>query len=314
MPDLPFSAVGVATPRRSLFVPGVPELPIGRRVVLPGRGTTFVRELGGPPGAPVLLLVHGWIATAGLNWFTSFDTLAGTFRVVAPDLRGHGRGIRSRRRFRLADCADDLAALCEVLRIRRVVAVGYSMGGPVVQLLWRRHPSVVAGLVMCATSDRFVHRSRDRLVFTSMMSVAAGISGAVGMALFRDAAGPGALTDAVAYRRARSIQRWAAEEMRRHDWTAVLQAGRALGTYDASGWVGAIDVPCAVVVTDRDRAVPPALQLGLAARIPGATVHRVDAGHTACAGPALAGPLLDACRDVATRAGLLRGGAGAPAP
>jgi pimeloyl-ACP methyl ester carboxylesterase len=141
-------------------------------------------------------------------------------------------------------------------------------------------------------------------VFTAMMSVAAGVSGAVGMALFRDAAGPRALSSARGYRRARSVQRWAAGEMRRHDWTAVLQAGRALGTYDATSWIGAIDVPVAVVVTDRDRAIPPAAQLAFAARIPGATVHHVDGGHTVCAGPALAGPLLDACREVAARAGL----------
>lgn len=297
--------MGIPTLRPSLFAPGGPDLPPGRRVQLPGRGTSFVREVPGPPGAPVLLLVHGWMATGGLNWFTSFDALGATFRVVAPDLRGHGRGIRSRRRFRLADCADDLAALCEVLGLPRVIAVGYSMGGPVAQLLWRRHPSVVAGLVLCATADRFVHRSRDRLVFASMMSVAAGISGAVGMVLFRDAAGPGALSSAGGYRRARSIQRWAAGEMRRHDWTTVLEAGRALGTYDATGWVGTIDVPVAVVVTDRDRAVPPAAQLAFAARIPGSSVHHVDGGHTACAGPALAAPLLGACRDVAGRAGLL---------
>ena len=36
-----------------------------------------------------------------------------------------------------------------------VVVVGYSMGGPVAQLLWQRHPDLVAGLVLCATSDRF---------------------------------------------------------------------------------------------------------------------------------------------------------------
>lgn len=296
--------MAVTAPRRSLLSSGGPDLPPGRRVHLPGRGTTFVREVAGPPGAPVVLAVHGWMASGGLNWFTSFDALGTAFRVLAPDLRGHGRGIRPRRRFRLADCADDLAALCDALGLRRVVAVGYSMGGPVVQLLWRRHPGVVAGLVMCATADRFVHRSRDRLVFTSMMSVAAGVSGVLGMALFRDAAGPGALSSTAGYRRARSIQRWAADEMRRHDWTAVLQAGRALGSYDATGWVGAIDVPVAVVVTDRDRAVPPATQLAFAARIPGASVHHIDAGHAACAGPALAGPLLGACLEVAGRAGL----------
>src|SRR5688572_10610877 len=110
---------------------GEPVLPYGRRVELDGRGTMFVREVDGPAGAPTLLLLHGWLASGGLNWFQAFPALSEHFRVVAPDMRGHARGIRSRRRFRLADCADDAAALIEHLGTGPVVAVGYSLGGAV---------------------------------------------------------------------------------------------------------------------------------------------------------------------------------------
>jgi len=41
-----------------------PALPPGREVVLPGRGSTFVREVAGPPGAPTVVLLHGLGATA----------------------------------------------------------------------------------------------------------------------------------------------------------------------------------------------------------------------------------------------------------
>ena len=85
-------------------------MPPGRRVELPGRGTTFVREIAGPSGAPTLVLLHGWMTTADLNWCTSYGALGRHFRVLALDHRGHGQGIRSRR-FRLEDCADDSRCL-----------------------------------------------------------------------------------------------------------------------------------------------------------------------------------------------------------
>src|SRR5438045_2544202 len=106
------------------------ELDLGRFVDLPGRGRTHVIDIDGPPGGPTVLVLHGLSATAALNWFPSLAPLSRTYRVLAIDHRGHGRGIRSPRRFTLEDCADDAAALCEQLGVPRVVPVGYSMGGP----------------------------------------------------------------------------------------------------------------------------------------------------------------------------------------
>jgi len=125
-----------------------PEFPSGGPLVLPGRGTTFVRKIDGPLGAPTLLLLHGWTATADLNWFRCYKPLSEHFNVVALDHRGHGHGIRSRRLVRLEDCADDAVAVCDVLGIEQFIPVGYSMGGPIAQLIWRRHPERVSGLVL----------------------------------------------------------------------------------------------------------------------------------------------------------------------
>src|SRR3954447_7624854 len=107
--------------------PPIP-LPPGRRVELPKRGPMFVRELGGPPRAPTIVLLHGWMATADLNWLPSYKPLSRAFRVLAVDHRGHGRGLRSNRPFTLETCADDVAALADTLGIERLTAVGYSMG------------------------------------------------------------------------------------------------------------------------------------------------------------------------------------------
>ena len=50
----------------------------------------------------------------------------------------------------------------DVLGIESAIVVGYSMGGPVAQLLWHRHPKKVDGLVLSATSHSFVLGVRER--------------------------------------------------------------------------------------------------------------------------------------------------------
>ena len=118
---------------------GEAATPLTSLVELPGRGATRVWECPGPRRAETLMLIHGVAVTAELNWGKVLAPLARYFRVIAADLRGHGDGIRVGSRFRLEDCADDVAALAAVLGIRKFVAVGYSMGGMVAQLLARRH-------------------------------------------------------------------------------------------------------------------------------------------------------------------------------
>jgi pimeloyl-ACP methyl ester carboxylesterase len=276
-----------------------PPLPLGRRVELPDRGTTFVRTIAGPAGAPTVVLLHGWIASGGLNWFNAFEPLSAHYNVIAPDLRGHGRGIRTRRRFRLADCADDVAALLDELDSGPVIAVGYSMGGPVAQLLWHRHPRLVEGLEFCATADRFLIGARERMVFNTVMAAAVGTTktGAwVGRwPVVRRWATPGTAA------RPTNLRTWAAGEMRRHDLVKLMEAGEAIGSYTARSWIRFIDVPTAVVVTDRDRAIRPDEQMHMASLIPGATLHHIDDGHAVCAKREFGPVLVDAVHSVADR-------------
>jgi 3-oxoadipate enol-lactonase len=248
----------------------------------------------GPEGAPTLLLLHGWVATGGLNWFQAFETLGDRYHVIAPDLRGHGQGIHARRVFRLADCADDCAATLVALGTGPVIAVGYSMGGPIAQLLWRRHRDLVSGLVMCATSSGFFPNRRERLSYQSAMLTAVAAARAATLTRTLPAI-PG-----LGVRPAR-LPMWLADETRRHDWRAIVEAGHSIGTYHANRWIDQVDVPAAIVCTTRDRGVRPELQLALADAIPGTTVHGIDEGHLACALPDFGRVLREACDRVADR-------------
>ncbi|MEU9326446.1 alpha/beta hydrolase [Streptomyces canus] len=110
-----------------------------------GRLRLFHTDLG-PAGAQALLLVHGW-GGDGREWSPHAETLADRFRLVVPDLRGHGRSPVPSDGNTPVAMADDLAGLVESLGTGPVVAVGHSMGGQVTNLLAVRHPALVRSVI-----------------------------------------------------------------------------------------------------------------------------------------------------------------------
>jgi 3-oxoadipate enol-lactonase len=250
-------------------VPPVP-LPPGRTVTVPERGEFFLRDTGGD--GPVVLLVHGWMFPSDLNWAQSYGPLrrAG-YRVLAMDLRGHGRGLRSSAPFRLSDCADDAAGVLSALGVGPALVVGYSMGGPVAQLLARRHPAAVAGIVLCATALDWSD-PRTRAFWRAM----GGLRLLLGA--FPHGSWKAGMRLAGAPSRGSS---WVAGELSRGSARDLAEAGRELGRFDSSSWAGQLTPPAAVLVMTRDRLVPPHKQRALAEALGVAPVP-VDGDHDAC--------------------------------
>lgn len=274
MAPRPAAALARRRPRRTppagSPVPPVP-LPDGRTVSLPDRGEVFVRDTGGD--GPAVLLVHGWMFPSDLNWLQTYRPLARAgYRVLAMDLRGHGRGLRSADRFRLRDCADDAAELLAALDVDQALVVGYSMGGPVTQLLAQRHPDRVAGFVLCATALDW-NDPKQKLAWRAM----GGLRAVLGVfplgtwqAMVRLSGGD------------RRESSWVTSELSRGSARDLAEAGRELSRFDSSEWVGDLRQPGAVVLTARDRLVPPRKQWALAKAL-GVEPEVVDADHDACA-------------------------------
>ena len=276
--------------------PVAPPLPLGRTVDLPGRGETFIRRLAGD--GPAVVLLHGWTATADVNWFRLYDSLEG-YDVVAVDQRGHGRGIRSTERFRLEDCADDVAALLRCLDTGPAVLVGYSMGGPVALEVARRHPQAVAGLVLAATALSWRDDLLDRLRWRSMrlfeLVLRSRLAGRVAARGVRQAVA--GVPEAARW------ERWLVAELLRGDPRALADAGRALGRHDARPWASEVaHVPTSVIVTARDGMVEPSRQRGLATALDARLVE-LPAGHEAPLrdGPALGEAVRGALDDLTSR-------------
>ena len=253
----------------------VPWLPEGHTLVVPGRGELFYRfHRHADPDAPIAFLLHGWTASGDLQFFTAYHALARHCSFITFDYRGHGRGLRLPHRFELEDVADDAAALLEALGVAPVIAVGYSMGGPVAMLLTRRHPQLVRAIVMQATALEWCSSFLDR-------------------ARWRTARIIGPLLRSFAYQRwlTIGIRRvlgkghplqgyvpWLSGEMRRNDPQSVVHAGQALSRYDARAWATELRKPAASLITTEDRLVRPRKQRALAEAL-GADVRELTGDH-----------------------------------
>jgi pimeloyl-ACP methyl ester carboxylesterase len=97
-------------------------------------------------GDPPMLFVHGFSCDSH-DWIWQLAHCERARRVIAVDLRGHGRSTAPDDGYTARQFAADLAALLEQLGTGPVVAVGHSMGGAVVTVLAVEHPESVAAVV-----------------------------------------------------------------------------------------------------------------------------------------------------------------------
>jgi pimeloyl-ACP methyl ester carboxylesterase len=84
--------------------------------------------LAGSPQAPAVLLVHGW-PQHWWCWREVIPSLAERFRVIAPDLRGHGWTEAPRHGYEKEQLVSDLLALLDALGIERMTWIGHDWGG-----------------------------------------------------------------------------------------------------------------------------------------------------------------------------------------
>lgn len=290
--------------RRGVYMPYA-RIPYGEMLDLPGRGATYVTDTPGPEAdSPAILLLHAIGTTGLLSWYPAIGPLSRHFRVVTMDQRWHGRGIQSEE-FSLADCADDAAAVIEVLGLRDPIIGGYSMGSIIAQRVWRQHPQSIEGLVLAATTDYFRATPWEKGFHASMGLTMLGLRGLSRSRTLTHAARRTARAVDLA---PSDIHEWALTELRRTSPWAVGQALAALGRHHTRPWLSRIDVPTAVVVTRQDKVIPPGRQLALARRIPGATVHDIAAGHASCVlqSEVFVPAFVEAAVTVAARRGELR--------
>jgi pimeloyl-ACP methyl ester carboxylesterase len=110
-------------------------------------------DTAGPADAPAIVLVHGSVVSRKM-WLPQMRGLSDAYRVIAPDLPGHGG--RAQEPFTFAAASQALADLIERDTAGRALVVGASLGGYVAIDLAHHFPDRVAGLVLAGASRNFM--------------------------------------------------------------------------------------------------------------------------------------------------------------
>jgi pimeloyl-ACP methyl ester carboxylesterase len=129
--------------------------PVGQTI--PINGMEMYYEIRGA-GEPLVLL-HGGTG-AGVNWDLLFRNAPAGYRLVVPDLRGHGRSTNPSATFTFRQSAFDVFAMLDHLGIERFKAIGVSLGAKTLLHVATQQPTRVAAMVLVSATPYFPDRAR----------------------------------------------------------------------------------------------------------------------------------------------------------
>ncbi len=116
-------------------------------VPVPGGRLGVVRLGVAPPGAPVVLALHG-ITANSRGWLAVAAALAGRAELVAVDLRGRGASRSLPGPYGFAAHTGDVLAVLEALALERPVLVGHSLGAFLAAHIAARHPERLGAVLL----------------------------------------------------------------------------------------------------------------------------------------------------------------------
>ena len=211
-----------------------------------------------PEHGPVTVCLHGSGAD-GIVWSYQLSRLSSQYRVIAPDLPGHGRS-----EGQLLDSASAYAAwledFCRALNLSAFFLMGHSFGGAIAQEYARCHPHKIRGMVLVATGMQFVLSRTYRELFEHGALATADVT--TESAMLPESFKKG-------------------YELLLGQSSAALHADLfAAARFDSSAWVESLRMPSLVIWGSRDEITPRELPEELARKLPVARFHIIQgAGH-----------------------------------
>lgn len=234
-------------------------------------GIVLHYELDGAEDLPPLVFSNS-LGTELRIWDGVVERLAGRYRMLRYDKRGHGLSEVPPGPYSMVDHVEDLTALLDHLGIGRTAIVGLSVGGIIAQGLAARHPERLAALVLCDTAhkvgtDESWNNRMNAIREKGLPAVAEGVLLTWFTPAFR------ATADFAGY----------AAMLKRSPVEGYLATCAGIRDSDLTESTRALALPAICIVGDQDGATPPALVKSMADLIKGSQFHVIpDAGHIPC--------------------------------
>jgi 3-oxoadipate enol-lactonase/4-carboxymuconolactone decarboxylase len=217
-------------------------------------------RVDGPPGATPIMMLHS-LGTNASVWESQAAALSSSFRIIRPDMRGHGLTTCTPGPYSMAQLAADVAGVMDALGIAKAHVAGISIGGMIAQALAAADPARVASLLLVDTAMAIP--PADSWTARAATVRAEGI-GVIADAVMARWVTPGFMAAPEAAGLRAMLERTPAE--------GYAAAAEAIAAADLTASTSALSVPALVVVGDQDLATP---------------VTSADALHRAIAGSSL---------------------------
>jgi pimeloyl-ACP methyl ester carboxylesterase len=199
---------------------------------------------------PPLLCLHGF-SMPGVLFLPLIEALKHQFRLLVPDMRGHGHSMNLPSARSMYDYASDMTLLGQELGLAQVNVLGYSMGGAVAQALTFQSPAFVERLILCCTFA-YKHVTLSEQLAPILGKPILRLLGPKGLAAF--------IRPAISRDRAtrETLQGWLQDTVRQNNATQHLVAGaEAIFHFDARPHLPHIQQPTLILAGDLDPVVPP---------------------------------------------------------
>jgi len=223
-------------------------------------------------GTPVVLL-HGFPLSSAI-WHEQQQRLSDRYRMITPDLRGHGRSPAPSGVYEMDLLARDVLALLDALLVKKAVIMGHSMGGYVALAAWKLAPERFMALGLIASQAGADTEEGRQGRYKLANKVAAEGSSAVAAAMIPKLFAQGITIAPPILAQVREI-------ILKTDRAGIIGSLQGMAVRpDCSALLPTISVPVLIMAGDQDQIIAPDKAKAMAGAVKTATLAMVEnAGH-----------------------------------